>query len=103
MATDALDHDRLLKLPLETIPAFMAQIAAAQYALAARLLSSERKIEPEDELLDIEEAAQKLGVKRDWIYSRTRTLPFIVRLGRKLRYSRRGIEKYIKAQIAGGE
>ncbi|MGA2264426.1 MAG: helix-turn-helix domain-containing protein [Acidobacteriota bacterium] len=103
MATNALDHDRLLKLPLETVPALMAQIAAAQSALAARLLSAEKKTEPEDELLDVEEAAQMLGVKKDWIYSRTRTLPFIVRLGRKLRYSKRGIEKYIKAQIAGGE
>ncbi len=103
MATDALNVDRLLKLPLETIPAVIAQIAAAQSTLAARLLSAEKEREPDDVLLDIEEAAQMLGVKKDWIYSRTRTLPFIVRLGRKLRYSRRGIEKYIKAQISGGE
>ncbi|MGD0310225.1 MAG: helix-turn-helix domain-containing protein [Acidobacteriota bacterium] len=103
MVVNALDLERLLKLPLETVPALMAQMAAAQSTLAARLLSSEQKAEPEDKLLDLEEASRMLGVKKDWIYSRTRSLPFIVRLGRKLRYSRCGIEKYIKTQIAGGQ
>ena len=96
MATDALNVDRLLKLPLETIPALMAQMAAAQSTLAARLLSAENRAELNDELLDAAQAAEKLGVSKDWLYTRTNTLPFVVRLGRKVRFSLRGIEKYVK-------
>ncbi len=96
MAANALDVERLLKLPLETVPALMAQIAAAQSTLAARLLSAENKAELNDELLDAAGAAEKLGVSKDWLYTRTHTLPFVVRLGRKVRFSLRGIEKYVK-------
>ncbi|MBZ5497671.1 MAG: helix-turn-helix domain-containing protein [Acidobacteriia bacterium] len=86
----------MLKLPLETVPALMAQMAAAQSTLAARLLSAENKAELNDELLDAAQAAEKLGVSKDWLYTRTSTLPFVVRLGRKVRFSLRGIEKYVK-------
>jgi len=96
MAANALDVERLLKLPLETVPALMAQMAAAQSTLAARLLSAENKAELNDELLDAAQAAEKLGVSKDWLYTRTSTLPFVVRLGRKVRFSLRGIEKYVK-------
>jgi predicted DNA-binding transcriptional regulator AlpA len=101
MAANALDLDRLLKLPLATVPAVMAQMAAAQSTLAARLLEAESKPELKDELLDVEEAAEKLGVSKDWLYTRSDTLPFVVRLGRKLKFSLRGIEKYIKDSVAG--
>lgn len=101
MATNALDLERLLKLPLETVPAAMAHVAAVQSALAARLLNAENKSDLNDELLDVEEAAEKLGVSKDWLYTRSDTLPFVVRLGRKLKFSVRGIEKYIKDSVAG--
>ncbi|MBZ5499700.1 MAG: helix-turn-helix domain-containing protein [Acidobacteriia bacterium] len=100
MPTNVLDQDRLLKLPLETVPALIAQMAAAQSTLAARLLGAEKTQEFNDELLDAEGAAEKLGVSKDWLYTRTNTLPFVVRLGRKVKFSLRGIEKYIKDSIA---
>lgn len=50
-----------------------------------------------DQLLTVEEAAEKLSVPKDWIYRRAGKLPFTVRLGpRHLRFSARGIEKFIR-------
>ncbi len=49
-----------------------------------------------DQLLTVEEAAEKLGVSRDWLYRHSKKLAFTVRLGRHLRFSARGIERYIR-------
>lgn len=53
--------------------------------------------DPEDRLLTVEEAAEKLGVSTDWVYRRSKTLPFVVRpsVG-VVRFSLHGIEKYIR-------
>jgi predicted DNA-binding transcriptional regulator AlpA len=48
-----------------------------------------------DRLLDVEEAAAKLGVTTDWLYRHHKDLPFTVRHGRPLRFSELGIEQYI--------
>ncbi len=50
----------------------------------------------EDRLLTVEEAAKKLGLSTDWLYRRARKLPFTVRLGRRLRFSERGLDRYIR-------
>lgn len=54
------------------------------------------KQDPEpDRLLDVDEVASRLGVSRRWVYGHR--LPFVVRLpGRTLRYSERGLERYIE-------
>jgi excisionase family DNA binding protein len=99
-----VDLEKLGKLPIEHIPAMMAEMAAAQSMLAARLLSVEKpKPEPEkpDEYLDVEQAAMTLGVSKEWVYSRSRTnsLPFMARIGRKIKFSKIGIERYIRSSI----
>ncbi len=51
----------------------------------------------EDRLLTVDEVAVKLGVTNDWLYRRAKALPFTVRLSPgKLRFSLRGIERYIR-------
>jgi predicted DNA-binding transcriptional regulator AlpA len=50
----------------------------------------------EDRLLDAGEAAQRLGTSPDWLYRRAARLPFTVRLGRALRFSAQGIDRYIR-------
>ncbi|MHB8384296.1 MAG: helix-turn-helix transcriptional regulator [Candidatus Binataceae bacterium] len=52
----------------------------------------------EDRLLDIDEAARCLSVDRQWIYRRTKKLPFVVRLDGAVRFSARGIDAYIAAR-----
>jgi predicted DNA-binding transcriptional regulator AlpA len=49
-----------------------------------------------DRLLSLEEAAAKLQVSHSWLYRRSMKLPFAVRNGRKLAFSEKGIEEYIR-------
>jgi predicted DNA-binding transcriptional regulator AlpA len=49
-----------------------------------------------DRLLDVFEAAEKLGVTTDWLYRHHRKLPITVRHGRLLRFSELGIDDYIR-------
>jgi excisionase family DNA binding protein len=81
------------------MPVLGTQIAAIHNTYAARLMDL-NKVEIEDDggLIDIEEAANLLGVKEPWIYRRSKKLPFVVRLGRKLKFSRQGIKQYIREQ-----
>ena len=49
-----------------------------------------------DRLLNVSQAAEKLCVKRDWLYRHHPDLPFRVRHGKLLRFSELGIEDYIR-------
>jgi predicted DNA-binding transcriptional regulator AlpA len=94
------------QIPSEQIPAMLAQLAVLQGTLAARLLGaplttncrSHPPVEP-DRLLDIREAAAMLSVSPDWLYRRTKKLPFVIRLGRQIRFSARDIEKHIRQRV----
>jgi hypothetical protein len=53
-------------------------------------------------MLNIEEAASKLGVKKDYLY-RHKELPFRVNVSPgQLRFSLKGIEKFLRAKMAKG-
>jgi Helix-turn-helix domain len=45
--------------------------------------------------MNVNEAAEKLGVKPDWLYRRHRGLPFTVRQGRMIRFSELGMDEYM--------
>lgn len=102
-----IDLESLLRNPEqiapEQIPGVLAQLAAAQGLLAARLFSREEacvgKQSNGDRLVAIGEAAEKLGVTPDWLYRRGDKLPFVVRMGRNVRFSEQGIEKYIRQRM----
>jgi predicted DNA-binding transcriptional regulator AlpA len=49
-----------------------------------------------DELLDIEEAARRLGISASYLYRNHRRFTFSRRVGRSLRFSAEGIESYIQ-------
>ncbi len=49
-----------------------------------------------DELLMIEQAAERLGLSVDYLYRNHSGLPFTRRMGRSLRFSSLGIDEYIK-------
>lgn len=51
-----------------------------------------------DELLDVERASTMLGHSEIWLYRNSKRLPFSVRTGRSVRFSRKGIEKWIEGQ-----
>ena len=88
-------------VPHEQIPPLMAQLAAVQTALAARLVTAADAAEPaaRDRLLTAEEAAGKLNTTADWLYRNKKKLPFFVLVGQgQVRFSEQGIERWIRQQ-----
>lgn len=89
-------------VPHERIAAVLAQLAALQSALAARLIlgpgnGNQMQAPPQEseELLTAEQAAALLSVSVDWMYRHAGGLPFTKRLSRKaLRFSRAGLLKW---------
>jgi excisionase family DNA binding protein len=99
-----MDKDRIIlpnpaDIAPEKIAPMMAQMAAIQLSLAARLVAevTEHPQADADTLLTVEEAAARLKCSEDWLYRRAKRLPFTVRVGRNLRFSERGIEEAIRA------
>ncbi|MGA7873041.1 MAG: helix-turn-helix domain-containing protein [Candidatus Binatus sp.] len=78
--------------------ALMGLLAAAHAKLAAVMAVAMVETPTADRLLDVDEAAQMLKVDRQWIYRRTRKLPFVVRLDGAVRFSASGIERFIAAK-----
>ena len=48
-----------------------------------------------DQLVGIDKAAEILGVKRRYLYDYSRDLPFVRRIGRQLRFSVRGMQRWV--------
>jgi len=94
--------NNLETLRVDQIPAVLAQLAAAQGVLAARLLAADTEghvsIEQHERLLTVKDAAERLNVSDDWLYRRAAKLPFSVRVGRALRFSEVGLERWIRAR-----
>ena len=97
------NHERLNTLPPEEIPALLAQLAAIQSILAARLVAapisasapSSHPPEESNQLLTAEDAAQMLRVTPRWLYRHANHLPFARRLSRKcLRFSEAGLRRW---------
>jgi len=90
------DPERVGDVPPDAIPALLAQLAALQVGLAARLavVSAAAPDEP-DRLLTIDEAAERLAVTKDWLRRRG-TLPFVVKLSNGVvRYSSHALDRFI--------
>jgi excisionase family DNA binding protein len=87
-------------LPLRLLPTLIAELAGLQARAAARLRESDASPEPErntDRLLDVREAAARLGMSADWVYRHAHRLPFTRRNGRRaVRFSERGLDAYLK-------
>lgn len=100
----AHEPGRAMALPPTATTTLLAQCLAAQGALVARLLAlgvdggMSPDAAPDDRLLDVAEAAARLGTSRDYLYRHARRLPFTVRVGSRLRFSSRGIDRFIRTR-----
>lgn len=99
----AANPERASTLPPAALQSLLCRCATLQSALLGALLSAAAETnrhaaEEPDSLIDVEAATQRLGVSRDWLYHHARQLPFTVRQGRLLRFSSRGISRYIHAR-----
>lgn len=84
------------------IPHVLAELEELRAATWARLLVAAANgqdhpgVKKADELVDVQEAAHRLQVSPDYLYRHSKQLPFTVRIGRRVRFSARGIERYIE-------
>jgi len=83
-------------LSSEEIPAALGTLERVRARLTFRALSASAPAA--DRLLSVAEAAELLGMAADTLYRRSGSFPFTVRDGRRVRFSRLGIERYIRAR-----
>lgn len=98
LATRLAELEReLCQAPCEQLPALLGEFARLQAIGLARLAANGRArgAEEPDELLTAKQAAKRLGLSKDFVY-RTKELPFRVPVGRRVRFSAHGIERYIR-------
>jgi hypothetical protein len=86
------------ELPAEDLPGLIGQLEAAKATAWARLAAPAPAQSEYDELLGVAEAARRLGVSEDYLYSHHRGYPFTRRQGRKLLFSALGIDNHIRQQ-----
>lgn len=98
--TDILPElDAIDALPVAALPAVLAQTAAVQARIAARMATAMPAPAPvEDRLLTVAETAEALQKSETWLYHHAKELPFTRRVGRGLRFSSTGLRKYLDRQ-----
>jgi excisionase family DNA binding protein len=98
----AADPTKATALPADARQTLALRAVAVLAALAVAPVPANPGLEADDgdRLLSVGEAAQRLGVSSDWVYRRVGKLPFVLRLGRTVRCSAAGIDRYIR-QRAG--
>lgn len=97
------DPGRVHQLGVEDAAVLLAQVAAIQATLAARVASIAQpgpaRRQEDDRLISVEDAAARLGVTPRWLYRHAPRLPFARRLSRKaLRFSELGLKRWQAAQ-----
>jgi excisionase family DNA binding protein len=83
------------EIPVDELPRLLGQIEEIRVTALARLTGPASASQP-DELLDVHEAAHRLRLSKDYLYRHHARLPFTRRIGKRLLFSRTGIEKYIR-------
>ena len=80
----------------DELPRLLGDVEEIRATALARLTAPQPIQSQADELLDVSEAAKRLGISEDYLYRHHKNLPFTRHMGRKLLFSLRGIEKHIK-------
>ena len=104
-----LSLDEIIRDPfrVETLSAdeareMLARIVSIQSVLLAKAFSgNENGHQPkENNLLNVEQAAKRMGCSKDWLYRNSKTLPFVRRIShRQLRFDPAGIDRYLKNKV----
>jgi Helix-turn-helix domain len=93
--------ERIEQAPSAELPALIGQLVEAQARAWARLQQPGPAPAPAEPLpgtrmVGIDEAAQRLGMSRSWLYRNASKLPFATRPnGHNWRFNTRGLEKYL--------
>lgn len=79
--------------PAEQLPELIGDLERVKAVALARLTAPQPQPQP-DALLDVEEAARRLSMSRDFLYRNADSFPFTRRIGRALRFSSTGITEF---------
>ncbi|HVR23110.1 MAG TPA: helix-turn-helix domain-containing protein [Candidatus Polarisedimenticolia bacterium] len=82
-------------LPPAELPRLLGDLEEVRATALARL-SAPASVQQTDEFLTVKAAAQRLGCSADYLYKNSASLPFTRHLGKKLLFSTRGIEEYLR-------
>lgn len=86
------------ELPVTELPRLLGELEECRCTAMVRLtMPSPAQAQP-DELLDVKEAARRLGTSADYLYRHSKDFSFTRRVGRKLLFAARGIEYHIRQQ-----
>ncbi len=98
------DPERALDLPFPEAATMLARVGALDALLRVRLAASQApesdREQPagEDGLLSAADAARRTGMSKRWLYVHADTLPFARRIGRAVRFSPAGIERWLSTR-----
>lgn len=84
---------------VEELPRLLGDLEEVRATALARLTAPQPAQVQDDALLDVAEAASRLGVSEDYLYRNHGRLSFTRRVGRKLLFSSTGLEKYISQKL----
>jgi predicted DNA-binding transcriptional regulator AlpA len=90
--------------PAPELSRLIGDLEAAKAAAWARLTATPTDgrpagPDPEARNLDIAEAAKRLGMSRDWLYRHASKLPFAVRIGRRVVFDSRALERWNRGHV----
>jgi excisionase family DNA binding protein len=82
----------------EQCPELMGQLERLKASLWLRMTTGNQRAVTlqQDQLLTAEEVADRLHCSTDYVYRHAKRFPFMVREGRNVRFSERGLERYIQ-------
>jgi excisionase family DNA binding protein len=83
-------------IPAEDLPRLLGELEEVRATAMMRLSSPAPLPKAEDRLLDIGEAAERLGLSKDYLYRHHGELTFTKRIGKKLLFSSLGIDAHIR-------
>jgi predicted DNA-binding transcriptional regulator AlpA len=86
-------------LPAEDLPRLLGDLEEVRTTALARLAAPAPQQAPSDSLLDVHEAAVRLGLSASYLYRHANRFGFARRVGRAVRFSSNGIENYIRRRI----
>ena len=90
--------------PVEHLPALLAALHVRAGVALTRLEASTWAGEngsgqpTQNENLPVKEAARRLGLSKSWLYRHAGELPFTVRIGNRVMFDARGLEKWNRKQ-----
>jgi len=86
-------------LSTNDLPAFLGDLEQIRVATFARLITPPLRDLP-DSLVDVNEAAKRLGMSVSYLYRNHENLPFTRRAGRSLRFSIQGMEEHLRRKTS---